>query len=110
MKPETKPPDQEQMIEEIKARQRNTLWPETFTNGRAVSTFLWRGSPDATLVQRVGLWIFGILFILFGILAIEGYRDAGPDERSYLSVVAAIILFSLGARVFLNGFRRHGDK
>ena len=110
MKPETKPLDQEQLIEEIKARQRNTLWPDSFTNGRAVSTFLWKGSPDATLIQRLGLWIFGILFILFGILAPDGYRNAGPDERSYLSVVAAIIFFSLGARVFLNGFRRHRNR
>lgn len=110
MKTDANPPDQEELIEEIKAKQRNTLWPDTVVNRTTVSSFLWKGSPDATLVQRIGFWVFGLQFVLFGILALEAYREANPDDRSFLPVVAAIIFFALGTRIFLNGFRKHRGK
>ena len=57
----------ERLIEEIKAKQRNTVWPDTLMNGRSVDEFLWKGSPDAPLVQRMGAWIFGLAFMLIAV-------------------------------------------
>jgi hypothetical protein len=28
--------------------------------------FFWRGSPDATLVQRIGVWVLGVTFYGIG--------------------------------------------
>jgi hypothetical protein len=95
--------DQEKIIEEVKAKQRNTLWPETMTSGRAVSEFLWRGNPDATIFQRIGAWIFGLFFILISL----ANADTAYEDHSWLGAVFSIICFLIGGKIFLNGFRRH---
>ena len=64
MMDETEIRDRDGVIEEIKAKQRNTAWPDTIVNSRGVDEFLWKGSSDAPLVQRIGAWIFGLTFVL----------------------------------------------
>lgn len=67
--------------------------------------FLWRGSPDPTLVQRVGAWIIGLFFALCGASIWDSIRDEEP-------IVAAVVLAAtsllVGAVIFRNGFRRRG--
>src|ERR1700682_2054936 len=46
------------LLDDLRARQRNTLWPDTLRNARTVDAFLWKGSPDATPIQRAGSAIF----------------------------------------------------
>jgi hypothetical protein len=55
-------------IESIKAKQRNTVWPDTLINSRGVDEFLWKGSPDPSLVQRLAAFIFGLTFVLLGVV------------------------------------------
>lgn len=106
MKDDTQPLEQEQIIEEIKARQRNTVWPDTLVNGENVDAFLWKGSPNAPLVQRIGAWVFGIAFMLFGVTLIEIDRETAPYRKSILDVIFGVAVFGLGLKIFLNGFRR----
>jgi hypothetical protein len=40
------------LIEDVRASQRNTLWPDAMVNGSSVDGLLWKGSPKATMVQR----------------------------------------------------------
>ena len=47
MKLKTETSDNDESIEAIKAKQRNTVWPDTMVNSRGVDAFLWRGDPDA---------------------------------------------------------------
>ena len=96
----------ERFIEEFKAKQRNTVWPGPLVNGRGVDEFLWNGSPDAPLVQRIGAWIFGLTFISIGI----GFVDVGYREQSWGDIVFSAIWFLLGGKVLLNGFKRHKNK
>ena len=96
----------EHVIEEIEAKQRNTIWPDTLMNGRSVDEFLWKGSPDAPLVQRIGAWIFGIAFMLVGAVMMGVYLQQSPDRQSIAEVVLAVVFFGGGLKVFLNGFRR----
>jgi hypothetical protein len=58
-------------MEEIEAKQRNTVWPDTLRNSRSVDEFLWKGSSDAPLVQRAGAWIFGLTFILLSLALLD---------------------------------------
>jgi hypothetical protein len=99
-------PDRESLIEEIKAKQRNTVWPDAFVNSKGVDEFLWKGSPDAPLVQRVGAWIFGLTFILFGLI----FVDIAYEKHFGLFGVLSIIWFLVGGKVFLNGFNKRRVK
>jgi hypothetical protein len=90
-------------IGELEAKQRNTVWPDPMINSRGVDEFLWRGSPDAPLVQRVAAWILGIFFILAGLAWLVGAYLRGW----WVIAVLSILWFYVGGRVFLNGFRRH---
>jgi hypothetical protein len=95
-------PRRESVIEELEARQRNTVWPDTMVNGRSVDEFLWKGSPDAPLVQRMGAWIIGLFFILMGLL----FFDIAYEKHDRVFGVFSIPWIFLGIKVFLNGCRR----
>ena len=75
-------------------------------NSRGVDEFLWKGAPNAPLVQRIGAWIFGIMFLLFGIV----FLDIAHKMHSPFDLVIALAFFALGTRVCLNGFRRSDGK
>jgi hypothetical protein len=91
------------LIDEIKDRQSNTLWPDAMKNSRGVDEFLWESSPDAPLVQRMGAWLFGIFFILGGL----GWLDVAYEKHWTVFGVLSVAWFLIGGKVFLNGFRRH---
>lgn len=93
---------QQKLTEEFKAKQSNILWPDAMKNSRGVDEFLWKGAPNAPLVQRIGAWIFGIVFLLFGI----AFLDIAHRLHSPSDLVIALAFFGLGTRVCLNGFRR----
>jgi hypothetical protein len=97
---------QDQAIEEVRDKQRNTVWPDTIRNSRSVDAFLWKGSPDAPLVQLAGAWIFGVFFILCGL----AWLVAAYVRDSWVVAVLSILWFYVGGRVFRNGFRRHESK
>ena len=103
---DTEPSQDGHLIEEIKAKQRNTVWPDTHRNGRSVDEYLWKGSPDAPLVQRIGAWVFGFTFMLLAVALIEVDRETSPDRKSIAFVILGVAFFGVGLKVFLNGFRR----
>ena len=106
MKSQTRPSTRKKLIEEIKAKQRNTVWPSPLINSRGVNEFLWKGSPDAPLVQRGAAWIFGIVFIFIGV----GFLDVAYEKDFWVFGVLSIVWFFVGVKVFLNGFRRRRVK
>lgn len=93
-------------IAEVRARQRNTVWPDTLRNSRGLNELLFRGVPDAPLVQRLGVWILG-LFVLFGGLCV---LDIAYEKRSWQVMVFSSVFILIGVRVFLNGFRGRKSK
>ena len=93
-------------IENVKARQRNIVFPEVLKNSRFVDAFLWKGAPDAPLVQRAGAWIFGLFFILIGLVIL----GLGLQQQSWQTDLFAIVPVLLGGRIFLNGCRRPTTK
>lgn len=95
--------DPQQFLNDVRARQRNTVWPDTFRNGRAVDAFLWRGSPDATPVQRVGTGLFGLAFLAMAVAFFILARQVG----SRLVGVLAFGFAFLGVRLCRNALLRH---
>jgi hypothetical protein len=94
------------VVGELKAKQRNLVWPDALINSRGVDEFLWKGAPDAPLVQRIAAWLFGLAFIAVGF----GFLDVAYEKGFIVFGVLSIVWFFVGVRVFLNGFRRHRTK
>lgn len=92
----------QKLIEEIKAKQSNILWPDAMKNSRGVDEFLWKGAPNAPLVQRIGAWIFGIFFLMAGV----SFLDVAYEKHDPLILLMGLAFFGVGIRVCLNGFRR----
>jgi hypothetical protein len=110
MNNETESSDDEKFIEETKLKQRNTVWPHTLLNGRSVDEFLWKGSPEASPVKRIGAFIFGITYMLGGLGLIEADRESAPDRRSLALVIIGVAFILVGLKVFFNAFRRHKSR
>jgi hypothetical protein len=86
-----------------RARQQNVQWPDTLKNSRAVDVFLWRGSPNATPVQRAGAILIGAAYIAIGV----GFISLGHEnDEGWPLIVVGLGAFALGLKVFSNGLPR----
>jgi hypothetical protein len=103
----------DKLIEETRSSQRNIVFPDTVRNARSVDVFLWRGSPDPTRVQRIAAWMFGLVFIGFGIeffsFAVEERIKEGFSIGVVVMVAFALSSVLIGIRIFRNGFPRRPD-
>ena len=64
---------------------------------------LWKGSPKARKVQRIGIAIWGLTF-----LALDTFFTfaQAPELHSPLLAITDLLLLALSARVTFNAFRR----
>jgi hypothetical protein len=90
----------DEFLEETRAKQQNTVWPGAYTNASRVDAYLWKGSSNPRLVQRLGAWLIGICLYLAGIACI----CVSVPVRSWLGAVFGAGSVLLGIRIFLNGF------
>lgn len=93
-------------IEDVKAKQRNIVFPDTVRNSRNVDAYFLRGSPDAPLVQRMGAWIFGVFFLLCGLVCL----DLARKSHSWADIIYSVAGFLIGGKLLLSGFRRRKSK
>jgi hypothetical protein len=105
--------DLDNFIEETRASQRNIVFPDTVRNARSIDAFLWRGSPNPSLVQRIAAWMLGALFVCLGIaffgVAIKERVETGFSFDVVFGVATSVCCVLLGARTFRNGFPRPSD-
>jgi hypothetical protein len=96
--------DRSKFSDDLQARQRNTVWPDTLRNGRTVDAFLWKGSPDATPVQRVGSAIIGLAFLAMGFtfVFISVYREGSGS--SLFIMLFGLFWILIGCKLFGNAF------
>jgi len=88
--------------EEVRARQRNTVWPDPLRNSSSVDRLLWKGSPNATLLQRVGVAIFASAFLI----AALNFGEMAYRKQSIFFFFFALFWAVISGRLFLNVFRR----
>src|SRR5579863_10206084 len=89
-------------LDKIGARQRNVLWNEAVPNAVRADAFLWRGSPNPTLLQRIGAALFGLTFLCAGI----AFLMLANAHRSLQWMLLAYVFVLLGIRVCRNSFPR----
>jgi hypothetical protein len=93
-------------VEDLKARQRNLIWPDVLRGGRAVDELLWKGSGDAPLVQRIGVVIVALAYLL---VAVAFVAMAVEQGKWFIGAFAAL-LFLAGGWFIRNAFRRKARK
>jgi hypothetical protein len=77
-------------------------------DGHAVDEFLWKGDPKATLIQRVGLFIFASMFlsICVGFIVVIVVMVIQRDWVTFLMGLGFATLSGIaGFRFLLNAFR-----
>lgn len=94
--------DPEDLERDWRARQQNLTWPNTRKNGRSVDEFLWKGSPNATLVQRAGVLLIGGFFACAGIAFFVNSWSHGEK----VGVLISLIPLGGGLKVASNAFRK----
>jgi hypothetical protein len=92
---------QKNLIAEITAKQQNNVWPGPIANSRSIDEYLWKGSQNATLVQRIGACIIGLFYFSMGVIFLGFARG---DLWWPVTLLSFLLLF-LGTKIFLNGFR-----
>ncbi|MFP5237971.1 MAG: hypothetical protein ACLGSD_18900 [Acidobacteriota bacterium] len=96
----------EEVRADVGARQSNLLWEDAHKNGASVDGFLWKGDPNAKPIQRAGLVVFALAFLLLAILMGSIPFDGPGEEGSIGIFVISGLFLALSVRLFWNAFRR----
>jgi hypothetical protein len=99
-------PSFDQIREDIEAKQRNTLWPDTFRNSAIIDAFLWKGDPNAKPVQRIGLIILALFSLLICLFLTTVPFQKSFEDGSSIVFLAALIPFLIAMRLLRNAFLR----
>ena len=106
--------DLDKFIDEARASQRNIVFPDTVRNARSADVFLWNGSPDPSLVQRIAAWIFGLAYmgIALEVFFLAVTRRVKDGFSIDIVILAAMSLSAvlIGIRIFRNGFPRRAKQ
>ena len=89
-------------IDDIRARQNNTVWPDLLASSRRIDEFLLKGPRDASVIQRIGTAIFGAGSLFSALLLLY----AAHENRSFLITFISAAMFLLAAGLFRNAFRK----
>jgi hypothetical protein len=95
----------EKLVDDVEFKQRNTTWPDTMVNASKVDEVLWKRSRHITKIQRVGVALLGLAFVLCGIWFI-GNVDLGGR----LSVLFGTVSLLIGAKLLWNSVRKNAPK
>ncbi len=96
----------EQIREDIEARQRATVWPDTVRNGRSIDAFLWKGDPNAKPIQRAGLVVCAFPFFFMAAFAVATPLVKNFKDSSIIGFFVAVVPLLISARLIRNAFLR----
>ena len=98
----------EEIREDIEARQRATVWPDTLRNGKSIDAFLWKRDPNAKPVQRIGLVLFALVFLMIAaVIASIPFQTKVEDGASFKFLfLLALLPALLSIRLLRNALLR----
>ena len=96
----------EQLRADVEARQRNTLWEDARQGGKSVDAFVWNGDRNAKPVQRAGLFVFAVTFLLpaVGFASIPFQKDF--EDGWAIEFLFAFLWLLISLRLFRNACLR----
>jgi hypothetical protein len=91
-------------INDLEARQRNIWMGDQIRNSGIFYRTAWHGSPDAPLVQRIGLAILGVVITGQGIALAKVMMD---DRAPFIIGLFVALPFAyIGLRLIRNSLKR----
>jgi hypothetical protein len=99
--PETQHPI-EKLVDDVEFRQRITTWPEAMVNASSADELMWKGSRRITKVQRIGVAIFGLVFVLSGISISSSFGDGW-----WVVIPIATGFILVGCKLLWNSVRKN---
>jgi hypothetical protein len=96
----------EKLVDEVEFRQRNTTYPDLIVNASGSDELMWKGSPRMTRVQRVGVGIFGLVFLLAGVSIVNEIYGRGDW---WLSIPIGLAFAGVGCKLLWNSIRKNAS-
>jgi hypothetical protein len=100
--PETRHPI-EKLADDIEFKQHNTTWPDVMVNASNADELMWKGARRITRVQRIGIAVFGLLFVLSGISLLSVF----PLESWWIEIPIATGFVLVGCKLLWNSVRKN---
>jgi hypothetical protein len=94
----------EKLVEDVEFKQRNTTWPDVMANASSADELMWKGSRRITKVQRVGVGLFGLVFLGGGIGMVNAIY--GQDVW-WLSIPIGLAFVGVGCKLLWNSVRKN---
>jgi hypothetical protein len=102
MKDQDKRNPAEELVGDIERRQRNITFPDAMLNSSNADDLMWHGSPRITKVQRVGVGLFGIAFLMASV----GLGNIMVQDRAWPALVVSTGFAYVGYRLLRNSIRK----
>ena len=93
----------EKLVDEVEFKQSNTTWPDVIVNASNADELMWKGSRRITRIQRVGVAVFGLVFVLSGV----SFASSFPRVGWWLSIPIAIAFIIVGCKLLWNSVRKN---
>jgi hypothetical protein len=94
----------ERIREDVETSQKAVLWEDALKGGKSVDAFLWNGAPNAKPIQRAGLVVFALLFLLPAVLLIATPFAKRFEDGSAICLFLAAVPLLISARLLRNVF------
>ena len=93
----------ERLADDVEFKQRNTTWPDVMVNASSADELMWKGSRRITKLQRVGVGLFGVLFVLAGVSIAGSFQGDGW----WVGIPIEIGFILVGCKLLWNSFRKN---
>jgi len=94
----------EEIRAEIEEQQKAVLWEDARKGGASVDGFLWKGDPHAKPIQRAGLVVFGLMFLLLAVAMAPIPFQKHFEEGWPVPWVMGVGCLLIALRLFRNAF------
>jgi hypothetical protein len=92
----------ERLVDAVESKQRNITWPDVMINASNADELMWKGSRRITKVQRVGVSLFGLVFVLSGISLANSFH-----KGSWVGIPIGIGFALVGCKLLWNSVRKN---
>jgi hypothetical protein len=96
----------EKLVDEVEFRQRNTTYPHALVNASNADALMWKGSRRITKIQRVGVALFGLIFLLSGI-SIGATAGSFGGVNWWLGILIGLAFAGVGFKLLWNSVRKN---
>ncbi|WP_433972426.1 hypothetical protein [Tunturiibacter lichenicola] len=93
----------EKLADEVKRKQSNVTYPDVLLNARNVDALLWKGSRHITRIQRAGVLLLSLAFLLVGILFVGNVTFGSP----WLRLPFGLAAIGISCKLFWNSIRKN---